>query len=121
MIWRKGSFELVSVFEGNNFLGIEGLWGMEQTNFSLINVYSPCELGRKKLLWEEIRNLMVVRGVERWCVVGDFYSIKLPTERKEVCSADRSEEMNAFGEFISEAGLIDLPLIGRNYIYLGSI
>lgn len=42
VLWRKGCFELISVFQGNNYLGIECLWGKERFKFSLINIYSSC-------------------------------------------------------------------------------
>lgn len=52
--------------------------------------------------------------------MGDFNSIKLPSERKGVDGNNRGEEMEAFGEFIQEAGLIDLPLIGRKFTWYKS-
>lgn len=49
--------------------------------------------------------------------MGDFNTIKDPCERKGVDSFNRNEEMQLLGEFISEASLIDLPLIGRKYMW----
>lgn len=60
--------------------------------------------------------MMEVWGESRWCVMGDFNSIKSHGERKGVDGNNRAEEIEAFGEFIVEAGLIDFPLIRRNIL-----
>lgn len=117
VLWRKGCFELISEFQGNNFLGLEGFWGKKRHKVTLINIYAPCDLRGKKLLWEDILAKMEDRGSERWCILGDFNSIRCPGERKGVEGFDRSVEMNMFDDFISEAGLLDLPLIGRKFTW----
>lgn len=48
---------------------------------------------------------------------GHFNSIKSISERKGVEGYNRSKEMNGFKEFITESGLIDLPLIDRKYTW----
>lgn len=50
-------------------------------------------------------------------MLGDFNSVKSPTERKGVDGYDRSEEMQLFGDFILGNGLIDLPLVGRKFTW----
>lgn len=62
MLWRRSSFVLTNELHGQNFLGVEGVWGSEQIPVTIVNVYSPCDLRGKKLLWEEIGNLMETRG-----------------------------------------------------------
>lgn len=97
VLWKKDYFELSTYFVGSNFLGVEGFWGKERIKVSLINVYAPCELRGKRLLWEEIAYVMELRGGERWCVMGDFNSIKDLGERKGVDGFNRSEEVQTFG------------------------
>lgn len=98
-------------------MGIIGLWGAEQAQVIMVNVYAPCDLRGKRQMWDEILNQMEVIGGNRWCIMGDFNSIKSPGERKGVDGYDRAGEMESFGNFISEASLIDLPLIGRKYTW----
>lgn len=57
------------------------------------------------------------KGGERWCVLGDFNSIPSDHERKGVEQRTRQEEMEAFQQFISDAGLFDLPLVGRKFTW----
>lgn len=120
ILWRKGSFCLNSVFQGHNFLGIGGVWGDRQLSVSIVNMYAPCDIGRKRRLWEEIGSLMISKGEGRWCVLGDFSSIKSNSERKGVIHHHRSEEIVSFCEFIHDCGLIDLPLVGRKYTWYKS-
>lgn len=120
VLWRRGCFVLNSEFNGRNFLGFEGAWGKDQLSVTIVHVCAHCDSRGKKLLWEEIVNVKKVKGGERWCLLGDFNSIKSPTERKRVDGYNMNEEMQIFGEFISEAGLIDLPLIGRKFTWYKS-
>lgn len=62
MVWRKGSFSLTDEFQGDNFLGVAGLWGENQVQVSVVNVYVPYNLRGKRRLWEEILNQMEVGG-----------------------------------------------------------
>lgn len=50
MLWRKGSFSLSYEFQGDNFLGVVGLWGENQVQVSVVNVYAPCDLRGKRRL-----------------------------------------------------------------------
>ncbi|GKV00720.1 hypothetical protein SLEP1_g13361 [Rubroshorea leprosula] len=95
--------------EGENFIGIEGIWGREATPVSIINVYSPCQLLGKQTLWEELKKLVSGRG-GNWCIAGDFNAIRKTEERKG--SRGISSEMREFDSFIREANLIDIPQWG---------
>lgn len=117
VIWKRECFELETVFYENNYVGLEGWWGRDRVRVTLVNVYAPCDLGRKKRLWEELENHMFGRGGDRWCIMGDFNSVKDSREKKGVDANNRGDEMQMFGEFIAEIGFIDLPLIGRKYMW----
>lgn len=60
---------------------------------------------------------MVNNGGDKWCVLGDFNSIKSTEERKGVVCHHRSGEIELFCNFIEMCGLIDLPLIGRKFTW----
>lgn len=62
-IWRKGSFSLNTVFQGDHLIGLVGNWGAEQVPVTILNIYAPCDLRGKKQLWEEIANQKEVRGL----------------------------------------------------------
>lgn len=80
----------------------------------IVNVYAPCDLRGKRLLCDELKLHM---GGDRWCILGDFNSIKSRGERKGVDGNSRSDEIQSFGDFVAEAELVDLPLIGRKYTW----
>ncbi|GKV03088.1 hypothetical protein SLEP1_g15456 [Rubroshorea leprosula] len=94
IIWNSEVFKKVDVFEGDGFLGIYGLWGPEAHPCILCNVYSPCDLEKKKILWGSLQCLQ---------------------ERKGGRSARR--EITGFEEFILNNGLMDLPMLGRKYTW----
>lgn len=50
----------------------------------IVNVHAPCDMRRKKELWNVLVNQMNVRAKGKWFKTGDFNSIKLNIERKGV-------------------------------------
>ncbi|MCH98102.1 transposon TX1 putative protein, partial [Trifolium medium] len=53
-----------------------------------------------------------------WCVVGDFNAVVSSEERIGVTlETARNVEMRAFGGFIEEMNLIDLPCLGRRFTW----
>lgn len=103
----------------NHFLGIEGEWAKDKIPVTMINVYAPCELNQKKELWRELIQVMTESG-DKWCIMGDFNSIRNESERKGVITRDRHEEIRCFEEFIAEAEFVDLPMVGRKYTWYRS-
>lgn len=63
IIWRNGSFTLEESFSGESFLGVTGWWGLERIIISVINVYAPCDSQKKLELWQQISNVMILKGV----------------------------------------------------------
>lgn len=96
-------------------------WVLEgnQEEFCLINIYSPCNLRDKLLLWDIIS--LVVRQKERvhTCVIGDFNNIIEEDERAGLGRADSRREMRAFTEFLDRSNLIDVKLQGRKFTWYG--
>lgn len=62
----------------------------------------------------------MARSEDRWCILGDFNSIRSEGERKGAVSHCRYEEIKCFEEFILEAKLIDLPMVGRKFMWYRS-
>ncbi|KAK2445529.1 DNA-(apurinic or apyrimidinic site) endonuclease [Trifolium repens] len=75
-IWRKSLFSIVFSFSGYGFVGVCLDVVQDQSRCYIINVYAKCNLVDKRRLWSEI--LMSKRGFggERWCIVGDFNSVR---------------------------------------------
>ncbi|PNY11330.1 histone-lysine N-methyltransferase [Trifolium pratense] len=70
----------------------------------------------KRMLWRKLSDLVGSKPRARWCVMGDFNAIKSESERKRVRDLTRVK-MVEFENFMSEAELIDLPLIGRRFTW----
>ncbi|GKU94128.1 hypothetical protein SLEP1_g7656 [Rubroshorea leprosula] len=115
-IWNSKKFKMGRVLEGTDFIGVEGVWGVEQFPASIINVYSPCQLGKKRILWEELKALVVGRG-GNWCIMGDFNAVRKVGERGG--SRETLAEMREFDSFIRDVEFVDLPLVGRKFTWWG--
>ncbi|GKV27391.1 hypothetical protein SLEP1_g36564 [Rubroshorea leprosula] len=116
-VWNSKVFRKNGVIEGENYLGVCGLWGEEDTVVYIINIYSPCLLMGKKALWEELQRLITSKG-GKWCLAGDFNVVRKVEERAG--SREITREMREFDDFILNTGLIDLPLAGRKYTWYNS-
>lgn len=68
-------------------------------------------------MWSEILRLIQEWGGDKWCVAGAFNSVMSVSERRGVGDWVREEEALGFQEFVQEAGLIDLPIVGRKHTW----
>ena len=83
----------------------------------LNGVYGPNLHQDRRFLWEELCGLNSWWSVP-WCVGGDFNVVKFPSER--LGSNCFTIAMREFSNFISEQGLIDLPLQGGTFTWSNS-
>ncbi|GKV22646.1 hypothetical protein SLEP1_g32498 [Rubroshorea leprosula] len=113
-LWEPSTFQKVSVFEGGSFLGIFGFWGKEKVPVYIVNVYFPCEMDGKRALWAELLDL-ITKHRGNWCVAGDFNAVQ--SRKEKIGSSVNAREMRDFKKFISDSGLVDLPLNGRKYTW----
>ncbi|GKU90763.1 hypothetical protein SLEP1_g4714 [Rubroshorea leprosula] len=109
---RKAKDRLRKQCDEEDKTGVLGFWGQNKVPVYIVNVYSPCDIEGKRLLWEEIKKAVTTsRG--NWCVLGDFNAVKSQHER--VGSSGNIREMREFKQFIHDSGLVDLPLVGRKF------
>ncbi|GKU92387.1 hypothetical protein SLEP1_g6121 [Rubroshorea leprosula] len=116
-IWNADLLEKNRTIEGENFIGVLGFWGASRTPVYIINIYSPCDLSSKRVLWVSLKNLIIETG-GNWCLMGDFNAVRSEQEWRGGMSSRR--EMPEFDDFINECGLVDLPLIGRKFTWYQS-
>lgn len=62
-MWNRNKFTLQDSFVGNNFVGVYGVWGSENVEISIVNVYGPCDYRRRQEMWHEIMHVIQARGV----------------------------------------------------------
>ncbi|GKV02337.1 hypothetical protein SLEP1_g14790 [Rubroshorea leprosula] len=116
-VWNSKALTMSRVIEGENFIGIEGVWGPEGVVVFILNVYSSCQLARKRVLWAELKNLVLDRQ-SNWCIARDFNVVRNEEEKKG--SRGVTIEMREFNNFIQETELVDIPLVGRKFTWYQS-
>ncbi|GKV17381.1 hypothetical protein SLEP1_g27896 [Rubroshorea leprosula] len=112
-IWNPELLKKDRIIEGDNFIGIFGFWGVANTPVYIINIYSPCDLAGKRALWAALKILILENG-GNWCLMGDFNAVR---NEQEWRGGSIRRDMPEFDQFISECGLVDLPLIGRKFTW----
>nr|GEU86157.1 RNA-directed DNA polymerase, eukaryota, reverse transcriptase zinc-binding domain protein [Tanacetum cinerariifolium] len=103
-----------------DLFSIKLLWGnlvsdhdtLTSTKLLVISVYAPQKLSEKRELWGYLCSL-IDRWDEETVVLGDFNEVR--TEQERFGSTFNIQRANAFNNFISLAGLVDLPLGGYSY------
>jgi len=75
-------------------------------------MYNFGSLSEKRLAWEEVREKRRMINTKVWCVVGDFNSIRSPSERRNAgCDVDHKREMKRFNDFIESYELVDISMM----------
>lgn len=80
-----------------------------------LNVYVPCNLRDKMLLWERVELVVGQNENMCLCVIGDFNSILESRERARVGSNGSNRDMREFWGFVERSGLMDMGLIGQKF------
>ncbi|XP_058755007.1 uncharacterized protein LOC131628158 [Vicia villosa] len=112
-LWRKDRMEVLYSFKGEGFLGLKVRW-MENTYY-IVNIYSSCDLSKKKSLWADLLALRSKKGDGEWILGGDFNAIKNGRERKGRAVMSNNREHELFKEFIDLSGLVDVPCKEKNF------
>ena len=89
----------------------------DQFVLAFTSVYGPNLRRGNRFLWEELYGLNSWWSVP-WCVGGDFNVVRFLSER--LGSNSFTATMQEFSNFISEQGLIDLPLQGGAFTWSNS-
>ncbi|MCI36571.1 endonuclease/exonuclease/phosphatase family protein, partial [Trifolium medium] len=85
--------------------------------FSVANVYAPCDLRAQQELWDSLSVKIQALGRVRMCVCGDFNDVWSIEERRSVSGGRRPMDHISFNRFIDDNTLIDLPLSGRKFTW----
>ena len=98
---------------------IERTWKLGVTvNIIVVNVYCYGPLGEYRRIWDDICEIRKNHVSKIWFMVGDFNSIRLNGERKGLSSFSiYNREIHVFNNFIEQAELMDIPMVGRRYTW----
>jgi hypothetical protein len=89
--------------------------------FTLFNVYAPCDSSRQQALWHNIAMRLNTLPDHIVCVCGDFNTVRSMEERKSVGGAIPHAGSAYFNHFIGDNVLVDLPLQGHNLLGFGEM
>ncbi|GJW49832.1 RNA-directed DNA polymerase, eukaryota [Tanacetum coccineum] len=113
-VWDSDMFIKEHVSSSDYFLAVMGIWTPSSIKLLVISVYAPQQLSEKRELWGYLHSL-----INRWdgeaVILGDFNEVR--SEQERFGSSFNIQSANAFNNFISMTGLIDLPLGGYSFTW----
>lgn len=116
-VWNGDTFSASSCWHMEGAVIVNGIWSVEGIDCCLINIYAPCLLVDKMVLWERVLQVISQYPNSCICVAGDFNSVRRATERAGIRAESAKKDVDAFNSFIQNSGLIDLPLHGRFFTW----
>ena len=111
-VWDVSRLDVTSFFSFNHVLVIKGKDLRSGEDLIIFNVYAPCDLVAKKLLWGRLLLHIQNNCNVCICVCGDFNFVRSIDERKGRAVAFRHLDAEAFNNFIHDSLLLDLPICG---------
>ncbi|KHN09346.1 hypothetical protein glysoja_037448 [Glycine soja] len=113
-LWSEKYFRLERKINGFGYIMLSGKWIQEDLSLNIVNIYSPCDIQRKHVLWETILQLKNHNQGGLWCILGDFNSIRNSSERVGACHRvledGGSREFNAW---IEELEVVEPAWVGN--------
>ena len=103
--------------KGRNFLMLEGRCVNNNQRLFFVNVYAPCDLVGKRVLWDELRQLRASNPPGLWCFLGDFNSIRSQEERISLSQRSVDSFGSDFNQWISEMELQEIKCIGQGQAF----
>ncbi|GAU17467.1 hypothetical protein TSUD_340100 [Trifolium subterraneum] len=116
-LWDTDEVDVWASDSNEHVLWCHGRFLKSGEEFSVANVYAPCDIGAKQELWDSLSSRIQLLGRARVCVCGDFNAVRSFEERRSVSGRPRSLDFNAFNRFIEDNTLLDLPLCGRKFTW----
>ncbi|XP_058767498.1 uncharacterized protein LOC131641214 [Vicia villosa] len=116
-LWNKDNIEVFSSFKGDRYLGIKVWW--KNNLYYVVNIYSSCDLRKKKTLWNDFLILMEKYKDGEWILGGNFNAIKNDRERRGRAVSNNPREVELFAEFINKSSLVDIPCKGKKFSWYG--
>ena len=117
-IWNEKSFKVERRISGAGVIMVTGKWGQESQPRHIINIYSPCSLQDKRLLWERIKQLKYQNPGGYWCVLGDFNNIRVAAERVSTSQGGTADgSIRGFNEWIEEMEVEEVPWVGKSFTW----
>ncbi|XP_026452081.1 uncharacterized protein LOC113352481 [Papaver somniferum] len=113
-IWDDTQLSCIDELIGPNSLSQKVKCRSDNFEWSLSNVYSPCEYDERLEFWVDMEDL--IGWLSDACVLaGDWNATRRAAERNKEGGRTRSRRL--FNEFLEQHPFIDLPLLGGKYTW----
>jgi exonuclease III len=116
-VWYSNCVEVWSTSTFAHVLVIRGRVLQTGQEFVIANVYAPCDMLGKQMLWDQLLHLVQTNCNANLCLCGDFNSVRSIEERRGRGSTLRQHDMVIFYKFIDDGLLVDLPICGRLFTW----
>ncbi|XP_022031307.1 uncharacterized protein LOC110932266 [Helianthus annuus] len=115
-VWDPGLFAKKNVVKHDSFLLVSGILAGTNTKVNIINVYAPCDVTRRRALWEELKTIKESTREGIWIMGGDFNEVRGEHERMN--SKFDHHGARIFNNFIAEAGLVEYQMGGYKFTHM---
>jgi len=121
-LWDKKVFNCTKSVDGKGYVLIEGVYNCissgKDVKVVIMNIYTPCPNKEKMLLWREIQDVLASVNSSIKCVIGDFNSVRIASERKGIGSGVvNNSDIARFREFLERCELKGIPAVGSKYTW----
>lgn len=113
--WKIGKMDVLNNFKGDGFLEIKILW--KNSIYYVDNIYSSCDLSKKKRFWNNLLLLKENFKDGKWIMGGDFNTIKNNSERKGRAEVVNYNKAKLFAEFINKSSFMDITCKGKKFTW----
>ncbi|KHN22610.1 hypothetical protein glysoja_045481, partial [Glycine soja] len=115
-LWSENSFKVERKVSGRGFIFLEGVWTREAQEVHIVNIYAPCDIQNKRALWESLRQLKNLSPNGLWCLLGDFDSVRNPSERVGISQRGVDDRLvSEFNDWIADLE-VEEPTSSTQYI-----
>ena len=114
-IWEVDYFSLESTRIEPNWIAIVGTIPSKNLRCILINLYNPCDVERRKEVWNEIEEMCKSLGIP-CLIMGDCNEVTHPSERGSLMVSQTG--MYDFKNFIQNNNLLDIPPSNGSFTWI---
>lgn len=115
ILWRRDYLSLNYSFVGKGYVSININW--KRVCHNLVNVYTPCNMVERCLLWSSLLDRKRKNGCEEWCAVGDFNEVLYKEEKVGEDLYDFNRGIEEFRAFLETMELVVIPCAGGKFTW----
>ncbi|KAL8477710.1 hypothetical protein ACS0TY_029852 [Phlomoides rotata] len=116
-LWNPDKFQKSSVWDTRGMLAVNGVWTADNTRCTVNNVYALNNPRHRWELWDTLALVAEQLKDSRVGIIGDFNSIREPSERSGKRQISDPTDMNNFDDFINLSNLMEIKLFGKKFTW----